>query len=69
MNTDNLGNSLVFLSGMVNKLRLHDGVVFKVGGLITAFVEGVSLRSKTSHTVGLSKNNLTLNTLNVSSVT
>lgn len=53
---------------MVDVLRLHDGVVLEVGGLITSFVEGVAFGGKGSETVGLSEDDLGLDTLNVSSV-
>ena len=53
---------------MVDVLRLHDGVVLEVGGLITSFVEGVAFGGKGSETVGLSEDDLGLDTLHVSRV-
>jgi hypothetical protein len=53
---------------MVNKLRLHDCVVLKIGWLVGTFVERLRLRRKTSHAVSLTENHLASNTLNVTTV-
>lgn len=39
LDTNDLGDSLVAVLGMVNKLLLHHGSIFKVSWLVTSLVE------------------------------
>jgi len=59
----------VLLSGVVDILGLHDGVVLEVCRLITSLVETVALGGERCQTVGLAEDNFTLDTLDVASVT
>lgn len=68
MDSNDLGNSLVGSGGVVDELRLHDGVVLEVGGLIASLVEVVALGGEGSQSVGLSEDDLALDTLDVTSV-
>jgi hypothetical protein len=65
---DNLCDGLVLLCRVVNKLRLHDCVVLKIGWLVCTFVERLRLGRKTGHAVSLAENNLAGNTLDVATV-
>jgi hypothetical protein len=68
LDSNDLGNSLVGSGGVVDELRLHNGVVLEVGGLISSLVEVVALGGEGGQTVSLSEDDLTLDTLDVASV-
>lgn len=68
LDSNDLGDGFVGSGGVVDKLRLHDGVVLEVSGLITSLVEVVALGGEGGQTVGLSENDLTLYTLDVTSI-
>jgi hypothetical protein len=68
LDSNDLGDGLVGSGGVVDELRLHDGVVLEVSGLIASLVEVVALGGKGGQTVSLSEDDLGLDTLNVASI-
>ena len=68
MDTDNLCGGLVFLLAMLDVLGLEHALVFNFSRLINSSVDLSSTRFVGSLSVGLTKDILTLNALDVTSV-
>jgi len=68
VDADDGGGGVVLLGSVVNEFLLHDGVIFELGGLVDAAVEGACARSVTGLSVGLAEHILTLDSGNVTVV-